>query len=132
VSAGPLRHPTTNYPEKLDPRIRSRPRRFDRVLRIESPNMRFRDVYFGRKVPDLSAKERRHWVEISDGLSFASLAELVISVRCLDNDLMETATQLRELETHQPSSDEEEAREFETARNGRFSSRRSLDAEIPF
>ena len=39
---------STNYPERLDRRIVSRPRRFDRILRIESPEARLRAAYFVR------------------------------------------------------------------------------------
>jgi hypothetical protein len=106
---------STNYPEKLDRRIISRPRRFDRVLEIGSPDGRTRDAYFGRKMPDLPALERRRWVELSDGLPFAALAELVISVRCLGNDLEESAALLRSLDEHQPTSAEVSANGAATA-----------------
>lgn len=97
---------TTNYPEKLDPRIISRPRRFDRILKIEAPNDGLRAAYFESKMDDLSREEIARWVELSAGLTFASLAELVISVRCLENDLEESVDLLRRLESHAPSSDE--------------------------
>ncbi len=97
---------TTNYPEKLDRRIVARPRRFDRLLRIESPDARLRAGYFARKLPDQPAEERAHWVRLTEGLSFAALAELVISVYCLDNDLEETVTLLKDLDAETPSSAE--------------------------
>lgn len=95
---------TTNYPEKLDPRIHSRPRRFDRILRIESPDTNIRRAYFTEKVKDLTNEELTQWVQLSEGLSFASLAELVISVCCLGNDIHDTATLLRNLEEQKPNS----------------------------
>ncbi len=95
---------TTNYPEKLDRRIISRPRRFDRILRIDAPDARVRAAYFGRKVPDMAVKELGKWVEVSDGLPFAALAEMVISVCCLGNDLEEAAQLLKSLDAHNPSS----------------------------
>src|SRR5207248_4657570 len=91
---------TTNYPETLDRRIISRPRRFDRILRIDAPDARLRLAYFQRKLPDLNAVERERWVELSDGLPFAALAELIISVCCLGNDLERSAGLLRELDSH--------------------------------
>jgi SpoVK/Ycf46/Vps4 family AAA+-type ATPase len=97
---------TTNYPEKLDRRIISRPRRFDRILRIDAPDARMREAYFGRKLPELEPAELSRWVELSEGLPFAALAELIISVCCLDNDLEKSATHLRELDAHNPSSNE--------------------------
>ena len=97
---------TTNYPEKLDRRITARPRRFDRVLCIDAPDEALRDAYFARKLPDLPATKRKRWVKLSAGLSFAALAELIISVCCLDKDLAETAAVLKDLEARQPSSDD--------------------------
>ena len=97
---------TTNYPEKLDRRIISRPRRFDRILRIDAPDARMREAYFARKVPDLTAAELARWVDLTDGLPFAALAEMVISVCCLGNELEEAAELLRSLDAHNPSSAE--------------------------
>jgi hypothetical protein len=97
---------TTNYPEKLDPRIVSRPRRFDRILRIDSPDAGLRAAYFARKLADLPEAQRRRWVELTEGLPFASLAELVISVCCLGHDLEESAALLHRLDASTPSSSE--------------------------
>jgi hypothetical protein len=97
---------TTNYPEKLDRRIISRPRRFDRILRIDAPDARMREAYFAKKVPELTAVELARWVDLTDGLPFAALAEMVISVCCLGNDLEEAAKLLRSLDAHNPSSAE--------------------------
>ncbi len=124
---------TTNFPEKLDRRVRSRPRRFDRVLHIDSPDARLRDAYFARKLTDLTAGERRRWVEISDGLSFAALAELIISVVCLDNELSNTAVLLKELECHRPSSEDyDEGAEPMPHGNSRATLRRWEEEAIPF
>lgn len=97
---------TTNYPEKLDRRIIARPRRFDRILRIDTPDSRIRRAYFQRKLPELSTGELERWVELSDGLPFAALAELIISVCCLDHTLEKAAELLRNLDGHNPSSAE--------------------------
>jgi AAA+ superfamily predicted ATPase len=97
---------STNYPEKLDRRIVSRPRRFDRIHRIESPEARLRAAYFARKLPEQPAAEREYWVGLTEGLSFAALAELVISMHCLGNDLEETVALLKGLDAETPSSSE--------------------------
>ncbi len=47
---------TTNYPERLDRRIVSRPRRFDRIIKIEAPAAQIREVYLAKKLPDLIAR----------------------------------------------------------------------------
>jgi AAA+ superfamily predicted ATPase len=97
---------STNYPEKLDRRIVARPRRFDRILRIESPDGRLRAGYFAKKLPRQTPAEGERWVKLTEGLSFAALAELVISVACLGNNLEETVELLRSLDTDTPSSAE--------------------------
>ena len=65
-----------------------------------------REAYLGRKVPELAATELAQWVELSDGLPFAALAEMVISVCCMGNDLEETAKLMRSIDAHNPSSAE--------------------------
>lgn len=93
---------STNYPERLDKRIISRPRRFDRILEVPPPEKQIRVAYFARKLPELSMAERHRWVELSEGLPFAALAELVISVECLGNDLEKTVALLKSIDNEQP------------------------------
>ena len=97
---------TTNYPERLDPRIISRPRRFDRVVRIDMPGALLRDAFFARKIPQQSGAERAHWVSLTEGLPFSHLSEVVISVLCMGNGLEETVERLRKLDGNLPSSSE--------------------------
>lgn len=97
---------TTNYPERLDPRIVSRPRRFDRVVRIDAPDAELRAAFFARKMPDQSADERTRWIALTQGLPFSHLSEVVISVKCMGNDLEETVARLRKMDEHAPSSSE--------------------------
>jgi AAA+ superfamily predicted ATPase len=97
---------TTNYPEHLDRRIVARPRRFDRIIKIEAPDDSMRKVYFTKKLPEFSPAELDRWVSLTKGLSFAALAELVISVACLGNSLEDTIKILGSLNEQQPSSRE--------------------------
>lgn len=107
---------TTNYPERLDRRIVSRPRRFDRIIKIEAPSAKIRETYLTRKLPELVTRnELARWVELTQGLSFAAMAELVISVACLGNNLEETVNLLRMLDDQHLSS-----REFERTGNMGF------------
>jgi SpoVK/Ycf46/Vps4 family AAA+-type ATPase len=127
---------TTNYPERLDRRIVSRPRRFDRIIKIEAPGAHIREAYLSKKLPELHGPELARWVELTEGLSFAALAELVISVACLGNSLEDTVEVLRTLDDQRPSSREFErpgAMGFGAMRNQARSHRRpAQDDDIPF
>lgn len=94
---------TTNYPERLDARIASRPRRFDRVLKIGMPEKAVRKAYFQKKLK-IDDKEIDTWVNATEDFSFASMSELVISVKCLGNSFEESVARLRELMDNKPSS----------------------------
>ena len=94
---------STNYPERLDKRIVSRPRRFDRVIKIEAPGKEMREAYFNSKLPKGEVKK---WLELTEGLSFAALAEAIVSVKCLGNTLEKTVEILKTIESRQVSSDD--------------------------
>ena len=85
---------TTNYPEKLDKRLVSRPRRFDRVIQIGMPSDEVRKMYFEKKL-NVSAEEIDKWVLASDTFSFAACAELVISVCCFEKKFEEAVKDLK-------------------------------------
>jgi uncharacterized protein YehS (DUF1456 family) len=97
---------TTNYPEKLDKRIVARPRRFDRRLKIGMPSDEVRRVYFQKKLK-ISDDEIDTWVKSTDKFSFASCAELVISVKCLGIDFDESISILRKLMGEKESSEDD-------------------------
>lgn len=93
---------STNYPELLDKRIVSRPRRFDRIHKILIPSDEVRIQYLKRKLPkEVNIKE---WIRKTKGLSFAALTESIISVVCLENDLDETVEILKDIESKTPKS----------------------------
>lgn len=93
---------TTNYPETLDRRIISRPRRFDRVYKIEAPDEGVRRSYLKSKLPKTEKLDK--WVKKTKGVSFAGLAEAIISVLCLGNGFEETMKILKDMENGHPSS----------------------------
>jgi len=55
---------------------------------------------------DQSPDERTRWIELTKGLPFSHLSEVVISVKCMGNDLEETIQRLRKMDEHAPSSSE--------------------------
>lgn len=93
---------TTNYPKRLDKRIIRRPRRFDRILKIDLPDECMRRMYFEHK---LKTEDVGEWVKRSKDFSFAALADLVISVKCLGLSLDEAATILNQLMTQKLHDD---------------------------
>jgi len=95
---------TTNYPERLDKRIVARPRRFDHLVFVDMPKESIRKEYFLNKL-NLNKVEVSKWVKATDGLSFASMAELVVSVKCLGNDFEGTIKRLRQIEEAKATSD---------------------------
>jgi SpoVK/Ycf46/Vps4 family AAA+-type ATPase len=95
---------TTNYPEKLDKRIVARPRRFDRIIKINNPEYPIRLEYFKRKLHMLPPEEIERWARATEGLAFSALAEMIISVTCLGIDFKEALNILKELATRKISS----------------------------
>lgn len=95
---------TTNYPEMLDKRIVSRPRRFDRVIKIMQPSRSVREEYLRLKLP--KGHEVRHWLDKTDGLSFAGITEAIISVCCLGNTLEDTIRIITDIENGHPNSND--------------------------
>lgn len=95
---------TTNYPEMLDKRIISRPRRFDRIIKILAPSDAVRREYLKRKLP--KGEKLEVWFKKTSGLSFAGLTEALISVTCLGNDLDATIEILKDIENGHASSED--------------------------
>lgn len=85
---------TTNYPERLPPRLLNRPSRFDVVQFIGLPNEDARKAYLMAKT-DLSLGELSNWVEKTAGLSIPHLKELIILVKIYNKTLEESVTRLK-------------------------------------
>ena len=102
---------TTNYPEKLDKRIRNRPSRFDIVKLIDMPSAAARAEYlrvkdycrFGNGNNSLLLET---WVEETEGFSVAHLKEVIISVEVFGMPFDVTIRRLRLMMDSNPSSEE--------------------------
>lgn len=76
---------TTNHPEQLDPAIRNRPSRFDRVIEFGPPAVPERRLLlkrlFGRLPADVrpNAPQLAALAKATDGFSFAYLKELAVA-----------------------------------------------------
>lgn len=93
---------TTNYPELLDKRIVSRPRRFDRIHKIQVPSDKIRVQFLTSKLP--KGQNKAEWVKKTKGLSLAGLTECLISVLCLGNKLDDTVKIIKDIESKHPKS----------------------------
>ncbi len=101
---GVLNIATTNYPERLDKRLVSRPRRFDRVLKVDVPSDAVRKEFLKFKLP--KGSDIKEWVKKTKDMSLAAVTEAIISVTCLGNDLDDTIAILKSLEKDSPSSED--------------------------
>ena len=95
---------TTNYPEKLNKRLLNRPRRFDRVLFVGMPGEDVRREYFHKKL-NIDSGELDEWVAASADFSFAGMADLVISNKCLGIPLQKAAASIRAMMDANPHSE---------------------------
>ena len=94
---------TTNYPEKLGPRIINRPSRFDKRFKIDHPNADSRQMYLeyiiGKdKIKSLNI-DLDQWVADTKNFSIAHLKELFTAVVILGDeykDAIDTLSLMRE------------------------------------
>lgn len=89
---------TTNYPEKLGPRLVNRPSRFDRRLHVGMPSDAARKAYLEKATDNgLSEEQLVQWVADTKEMSVAHLRELVAAVYCLDQPYPEVVKRLQEM-----------------------------------
>ncbi len=69
---------TANNPTALDPAILGRPGRFDRIVEFPVPDSQLRSTYVRKFIPNLAEEDVRHFVDCSEGFSFAQLREVYI------------------------------------------------------
>lgn len=97
---------TTNYPELLDKRIVGRPRRFDRVYKIENMTEKGRMDFLKKKLP--KGQNFKEWTKKTKNLSIAGISEAIISVLCF-NKTIDEAVDIMETLAKNKSSDDGDA-----------------------
>jgi SpoVK/Ycf46/Vps4 family AAA+-type ATPase len=85
---------TTNYPERLDPRIVNRPSRFDRVVKIGMPTKAARKMYIASRLGDDFA-DLELWSAETKDLSIAHIKEIIVSVHCLGLTFEDTLARVK-------------------------------------
>lgn len=109
---------TTNYPERLDKRIRDRPSRFDILMNIDLPSDAAREEFlrrthlrFGDEVlSEEVGKELETWVASTKGFSVAHLKELIIAVEVLGGEFKSQLARIKGMMSSRPSSDGDRGR----------------------
>jgi len=90
---------TTNYPERIEPRIINRPSRFDLVVHMDNPKPDAREYYLRKKLlpSDLEEYESQiqTWVTDTEGMAYSHLKELIASVVVMGNDYQFTIERLK-------------------------------------
>ena len=90
---------TTNHIDRLPPRVKERPRRFDRPIEVAPPSESMRRVYLTAKlaIAKKSAAEIDQWVKLTKGFTFAAMTDLITSVCCLGKNLNDSVTAIKTL-----------------------------------
>lgn len=118
---------TTNYPEKLGPRIINRPSRFDRRIKIPHPGLESRQMYLEQLVlaGDLPLEGGDigidRMVKDSDGWSLAHLKELFVATVILGANYTETVKILDKMREKNSAASYLDEEEFEAEpRSGQY------------
>jgi SpoVK/Ycf46/Vps4 family AAA+-type ATPase len=99
---------TTNYPEKLGPRIINRPSRFDKRFKIGYPNEESRRIYLehliGKDNIDSLNIDLQKWVVDTHEFSLAHLKELFTAVVILGDNYEDSLECLNLMKEEAPDS----------------------------
>lgn len=88
---------TTNYPERLGPRIVNRPSRFDKRFKIGMPSEGARKIYLESLAKGHPEVDIKRWVQDTAGMSIAHLKELFISVVIIGDPYAEAIDTLKSM-----------------------------------
>lgn len=97
---------TTNYPERLDPRLINRPSRFDKIIKIGMPNSKYREAFLKVKEPEMTEQEINKWVKASEDFSLAHLKEMIVAIKCLNQPFDEVVSRLSRMKQKPKSGSE--------------------------
>lgn len=96
---------TTNYPEKLGPRIINRPSRFDKRFKIGCPDAECRLLYLKHITGDAELLLDQ-WVRDTEGMSLAHIQELFTAVVILGDEYKESLATVKGMESEVSSRDD--------------------------
>lgn len=98
---------TTNYMERLSPRIMNRPNRFDRRFEIKPPDAVSRKFFLSKRIrPEfLTTIDLEDWVTKTEGMTLAQLGEVIKSVFLLKKDFNQVIDTLFDMRKVHNSAD---------------------------
>jgi len=95
---------TSNYPEQIDTRFTNRPSRFDTVYIIDAPSYDDRLSYIKHRKMNIDDILARDIAKDTEGLSYAHIKELLVSVYLLKLDYKNTLERMANQSEHPISS----------------------------
>jgi SpoVK/Ycf46/Vps4 family AAA+-type ATPase len=99
---------TTNYPEKLGPRIVNRPSRFDRRFKIGHPNETSRRIYIESLIRPGDDVNLEQYARDTDGMSLAHVKELFVATALLGSPYDRTVRTLQAMKEKATSAYDED------------------------
>lgn len=99
---------STNYPEKLPPRLINRPSRFDVRIKVGAPRAHMRRMYLESLLLEGDDLDVLAYVQATKGLSLAHLKELFVSTHILGGDFDTAVARLKSMDSRMPSSEDDE------------------------
>ncbi len=97
---------TSNYPERLDPRILNRPSRFDVRIKVGHPVAASRRLYLENLLHPGDEMDVNRYVADTEGMSLAHVKELFVATVILSGNYEQTVVRLQQMHVEQPNSDD--------------------------
>ena len=105
---------TTNYIDKIPPRVKNRPSRFAEVIEIGAPDPALRRAYLQAKIHPEDKVDLDEWVEKTEGFVIDHLKDLIISNLVLKIPLDEAINKIRDFQPKSKKSGSSERQLLKT------------------
>lgn len=102
---------TTNYIDKIPPRIRNRPSRFADIIKVGIPSAEVRKAFLKNKIIPTDEIDIDDWVKKTDGFVIDQLKDLIISVLVLEISFDDAIEKLKSIENLETDEDEKKSSE---------------------
>jgi SpoVK/Ycf46/Vps4 family AAA+-type ATPase len=99
---------TTNYIDRIPPRIKNRPSRFATVIEVGTPNAETRKAFLAGKIGKDENVDINKWVKLTDGMMLDHLKDLIVSVLCIGLPLDEAVEKLKTMNASELRDEDED------------------------